>query len=184
MNDLLSDHHEQSPRITGNDAARHQATLAATQHQELTAVVTGIQDNRARNLLSLNSRIMQTLLARSRLMVPVAVLALTACASMPEPPLQELQAAELAITSAEQAGVADYAAPQLNQAREKLASARTAVQEEEMVLAARYATESKAEADLASANAGMLKAKAVNDEMQASIDTLKQEMQRNSGVRP
>jgi hypothetical protein len=109
--------------------------------------------------------------------------ALGACASMPAPPAQELQAAELAITNAEQAGVADYAAPELGRARDKLASARSAVEREEMVLAANLATESKAEADLASANAEMLKARAVNKEMQDSIDTLKQEMQRNSGVR-
>lgn len=113
----------------------------------------------------------------------LAVLSLAACASMPAAPLQELQAAELAITNAEQAGVADYSAPQLNQARVKLASARTAVQQEQMLLAARLADESKVEADLASANTEMLKAKAVNDEMQDSIDTLKQEMQRNSGAR-
>jgi hypothetical protein len=112
-----------------------------------------------------------------------AVLSLAACASMPEAPLQELQAAELAITNAEQAGVAEYSAPQLNQAREKLASARTAVQQEEMVLAARLADESKVEADLASANTEMLKAQAVNAEMQDSIDDLRQETLRNSGAR-
>jgi hypothetical protein len=38
-------------------------------------------------------------------------------------------------------------------------------------------------ADLASAKAEEIKAKAVNDEMQKSIDTLKQEMQRVSGDR-
>jgi ribosome-associated translation inhibitor RaiA len=58
------------------------------------------------------------------------------------------------------------------------------VQQEEMVLAARYATESKVEADLATANTGMLKAQAVNAEMQDSIDTLNQEIQRNAGARP
>jgi len=112
-----------------------------------------------------------------------AVLTLGACASMPEAPTQQLQAAELSITSAEQAGVADYAAPQLNEARAKLASARTAVQQEEMLLAARYAEESKVEADLASAQTEMLKAQKVNADMRASIDTLKQELQRNSGSR-
>jgi hypothetical protein len=135
-------------------------------------------------MMSTDSRTKQATPGRTKaLAATLAVVALTACASMPEPPLQQLQAAELAITSAEQAGVADYSAPQLNQAREKLASARTAVVQEEMVLAARLADESKVEADLASANAEMLKAKAVNAEMQDSIDTLKQELQRNSGAR-
>jgi ribosome-associated translation inhibitor RaiA len=135
-------------------------------------------------MMSINSRKMKAAVGRTgTLVAALAVLSLGACASMPEAPLQELQAAELAITNAEQAGVADYSAPQLNQAREKLASARTAVNQEEMVLAARLADESTVEANLASANAEMLKAKAVNEEMQDSIDTLKQEMSRNSGAR-
>jgi ribosome-associated translation inhibitor RaiA len=135
-------------------------------------------------MMFINSSKMKTITRRApALMAALAVLSLAACASMPEAPLQELQAAELAITSAEQAGVADYSAPQLNQAREKLASARTAVQQEQMVLAARLADESKVEADLALASTEMLKAKAVNDDMQDSIDTLKQELQRNSGTR-
>jgi hypothetical protein len=142
------------------------------------------QTKKEKEMMSINSRKTKGRLGRAgTLVAALAVLSLGACASMPEPPLQELQAAELAITSAEQAGVADYAAPQLNQAREKLASARTAVEQENMVLAARLADESKVEADLASANAEMSKAKVVNDEMQASIDTLKQEMSRNSGAR-
>ncbi len=135
-------------------------------------------------MMFINSRKMKAIIRRApTLVVALAALSLAACASMPEAPLQELQAAELAITSAEQAGVADYSAPQLNQAREKLASARTAVQQEDMVLAARLADESKVEADLALASAEMQKAKAVNDDMQDSIDTLKQELQRNSGTR-
>src|SRR6187551_2685090 len=110
-----------------------------------------------------------------------ALLALFACVSTALPPTQQLQAAELAITNAEQARVADYASPDLNQAREKLAAARTAVVSEEMVLAQQLADESRASAELASAKAEMIKAKAVNDEMQQSINTLKQELLRNSG---
>lgn len=108
---------------------------------------------------------------------------LAACASTPEPPTEQLRAAEQAITTAEQARVADYASPELNEAREKLAAAKNAVAQEEMVLAQRLAEQSRVNADLASAKADMLKAKAVNEEMQKSIDILKQEMQRNTGVR-
>jgi hypothetical protein len=110
-------------------------------------------------------------------------LALAACATTPEPPTQALQAAESAIASAEQARVADYASAELREAREKLAAARTAVRNEEMVRALYLAEESRVHADLASAKAEEIKAKAVNDEMQKSIDTLKQEMQRVSGDR-
>lgn len=111
------------------------------------------------------------------------LLTLGACASAPQPPAQHVQAAELAITNAEQAQVADYASLELNQAREKLLAARNAVQQEDMVLAQRLADESRVKAELASAKAEMIKAKAVNDEMQESIDTLKQEMTRNTGGR-
>jgi hypothetical protein len=111
------------------------------------------------------------------------LLLLGACASNPSPPLAQLQAAEAAITNAEQARVADFAAEDLNRAREKLTAANTAVQAEDMVHAVYLADEARVSAELASAKTEMLKAKAVNEEMQKSIDTLKQEMQRNAGTR-
>jgi putative cell wall-binding protein len=113
----------------------------------------------------------------------IASLLLAGCASAPKPPTQALQAAELAITSAEQARVADYASLELNNARQKLVSANTAVDAREMELALQLAEESRVNAELASARAEMMKARDINEEMQKSIDTLKQEMQRNTGVR-
>lgn len=111
------------------------------------------------------------------------LLALSACASTPNPPTEALQAAELAIVNAEKARVADYASPELGEARDNLAAARTAVQAEKMELASRLAESSQANAQLATAKAEAAKAKVVNEEMQKSIDTLKQEMQRNPGAR-
>lgn len=113
----------------------------------------------------------------------MALLMLAACATVPPPPTEALQAAEMAITNAEKARVADYASPELGQARENLSAARSAVQKEDMVLAARLAEQSQVNAQLATAKAESAKAKVVNDEMQKSIDTLKQEMQRNPGAR-
>lgn len=112
----------------------------------------------------------------------VAVLALTACASTPQAPTQQLQAAELAITGAEQAGVADYASVELNEARTKLAAAQSAVDADEMVLAERLAHEARVSAELATARAEMLEAREVNEDMRRSIDVLRQELQRNSGA--
>lgn len=112
----------------------------------------------------------------------VTITGLAACASGTPAPTTELQAAELAIASAEQDQVENYALPELNNARKKLDAARLAVSNEDMMLATYLATESTAEAQLASARAQMLKAKAVNDEMQKSTDTLKLELQRNSGA--
>ena len=117
------------------------------------------------------------------LILPCAILLmLTACSSTPPPPTQQLQAAELAITKADQARVADYASPELNQAREKLTAARAAVHEENMVRGGQLADESRVSAELAFAKAEVVKARKVNDDMQKSIDTLKQEMSRNSGT--
>lgn len=111
-----------------------------------------------------------------------SALALGACASTPQPPSRALQAAESAITTAEQARVADYASAELTLAREKLSAARRAVQNDEMLQAQYLAEESRVHAELASARAEEAKAKAINDDMQKSIDTLKQEMRRVTGA--
>ena len=110
-----------------------------------------------------------------------ALLTLGACASEP-PPDAALQAAELAITHAEQARVADYASTELTEARSKLADARSEVQLKHMMKAQRLAEQARVDADLASAKAEVAKAKTVNDDMQKSNETLKQEMQRNTGA--
>ena len=111
-----------------------------------------------------------------------SALALGACATTPQPPSGALQAAESAITTAEQARVADYASAELTLAREKLFAARIAVQDEDMLQAEYLAEESQVYAELASARAEEAKAKAINDDMQKSIDTLKHEMQRVTGA--
>lgn len=106
---------------------------------------------------------------------------LAACASTPPAPTASLQAAQQAISAAERAEAGNYAAGELAEARVKLASADTAVKEERMVMAERFAEQSRAEAELASAKAAAAKAKVVNDDMKLSTGTLIKEMQRNSG---
>lgn len=101
-------------------------------------------------------------------LVMAGILLLGACASTPAPQAA-LQAAEMAITSAEQARVADYAAPELGEARSKLTAARTAIQEKDMVLAERLAEQSRLGAELAIARVEVEKTKAVNDEMRHRI---------------
>jgi len=110
-------------------------------------------------------------------------LMLSSCASKPLPPTQALQAAELAISNAEQARVADYASQELVEAREKLTAARLAVEKEDMVGAHRFAEQARVDAELALAKQNAAKAKAVNEEMQKGISTLKQEMNRNTGAK-
>ncbi len=104
---------------------------------------------------------------------------LAACSS--PPPDRELQAAELSITNAEKARVADYASPELGEARNKLTAARAAVSEGDMEDAKRLAEQARVNADLATAKAAAAKAAVVNTEMQDSTETLKTEMDRNQG---
>lgn len=111
------------------------------------------------------------------------LLALAGCASPPVPPTEALQAAESAISNAEQARVADYASAELTTARQKLALANTAARNNEMVQAEYLAIESRTHAELALARAEERRAKAVNDDMQKSIDVLKEEMKRATGAR-
>jgi len=112
------------------------------------------------------------------------VLILAACASTPPAPTANLQAAQRAISTAEGAEAGRYAPAELSEARTRLASADAAIREQRMITAERFADESRVEAELASAKTADLKARAVNDEMTRSNDTLIDEMQRNSGDRP
>jgi hypothetical protein len=117
------------------------------------------------------------------LLVPALMLGVTACSSVPAP-TAELQAAEQAILTAEQARVNTYAATELAEARQKLQDARAAVLQKNMLQASRLAQQSKLDAELAIARAGAAETQAVNDEMKKSTDILKQEMLRNqSGVK-
>lgn len=108
-------------------------------------------------------------------------LMVAACASTPPAPSAQLQAAQQAISNAERTDAGRYAAAELSEARTKLASANTAVQEERMASAAQLADQSRVEAELASARTAAVKAKAVNDEMKRSTGTLIDEMQRSNG---
>lgn len=112
-----------------------------------------------------------------------SLLALAGCATPPVPPTEALQAAESAISNAEQARVADYASAELTTARQKLTEANSAARNDQMVQAEYLAVESRTHAEMALARSEERRAKAVNDDMQKSIDTLKEEMQRASGGR-
>jgi len=114
--------------------------------------------------------------------ITAGALTLNACATVPPPPTQELQAAESAIANAEQSRVADYASAELTVAREKLALARTATRNEQMAQAKYLAEEARVHAELAYAQAEEIKAKEVNDEMQQSTVTLQTEMNRATGA--
>lgn len=112
------------------------------------------------------------------------VLTLSACASTPPPPNDALNAAERAVGIAQEAGVSDYASPELKSAREKLVQAREAVAREDMAGAAVLAEQARLDAELATAKTAAAKAKAVNQEIIQSNETLRQELNRNTGGNP
>ncbi|WP_372626893.1 DUF4398 domain-containing protein [Arsukibacterium sp.] len=124
-------------------------------------------------------------LSKGAIVMASIVVLLAGCAAAPLPPAVALQNAERAISVAEQAQVTRYTSTELNIARTELAAAHRAIVEEEMLLAERLAVQAQLSAELAMVSAELLKARAVNKDMQQSINALQQEAQRNlSGVKP
>lgn len=122
--------------------------------------------------------------ALTRYRAPIAAssaLLLSACASTPHEPPASINLAEQAIAVADRARIGDSVSPELSEARIKLTDARAAAQAGHPIDADRLAQESRLDAELAAAKMDAQKAKAVNEEMSRSTDTLQQEMQRASG---
>jgi len=89
------------------------------------------------------------------------------CASKPPAPTAQIQAAQ-------------HAAPELSQARSKLAAANSAMQDKEMEQATRLAAEALADAELATARTAAVKAQAANDEIRRSNRAVLEEMNRST----
>jgi|GEM_PF-5825162 len=117
-------------------------------------------------------------------LLSTSLLLLGGCASADKTPTAELQAADQAIARAERAQVTRYSSIELNNARTEISAARVAVLEENLPHARRLALQAQISAELAMANAELIKATAINQDMQRSIEVLQQEAQRNlSGVK-
>lgn len=118
-----------------------------------------------------------------------AALTLTACASAPQLPNEEIRFAEDAINRAEEARVADYASADLRAAREKLTRARDLSNQaasnknaEAATSARRLAEQAKSDAELAVARAQEARAKEANKEIKRNIDALDNALQRQGGT--
>jgi len=107
-----------------------------------------------------------------------ACMLLTACASTPKAPTAALSEAKVAISTAERAEASVYAGPELTEARQKLAQADTAVNENQMIEADRLARQSRIAAELAIARTETAKAEAVNLELSEGLDALNEELDR------
>jgi hypothetical protein len=118
---------------------------------------------------------------RFRIALPALLLFTAAAIAAPPIPATNLQAAQQAIANAERVDAATHAGVELGEARGKLSAAQHAVEEKKMVVAQQYADEARAEAELAAAKSGAVKAMAANEDIKRGTETLKDEMQRKSG---
>ncbi len=118
----------------------------------------------------------------TRIAVLIAAALLAGCATQSERPTQEMARAQALIDQAEKAGAQRYAAVQLDQARQKLDLAKAADQKGRHDDAQQRATEAAADAELAVAMANSGEAQRAAAEVQQSVETLREEAQRNSAI--
>ena len=131
------------------------------------------------NSLSISARCTRRRLQMASLPVLLMVSAAFAAAPIPA---TNLQSAQQAIANAERVEAATLAGVELGEARAKLSAAQAAVDEKEMIKAARLADEARASAELAAAKTGAAKASAVNADIKRTTATLVDEMQRKTGA--
>lgn len=113
--------------------------------------------------------------------VAVLMLLTVGCATTPPAPTSSLSAAQQAITNAERSGAQQYAVAELNDARQRLQRAESAIRREDMVEAERLAEEAKIAAELASAATETSKALESNQELSRSVQALIDEVRRTGG---
>ncbi len=99
----------------------------------------------------------------------IAALALCACATEPKPPSDALRDSANAIASAEDARAADYAAPEMRSAHEKLAAARALAQQATPDKNDSNSMKARWLAEEASADAALAEAKARNVRTQSVL---------------
>jgi hypothetical protein len=88
------------------------------------------------------------------------------------------------IEQAEKAGAQEYAAADLERARDKLQAANAAQEKGKEEIANQYATEAAVDAELASARASSGQARKAADEVNAGARTLSEEATRKSAPQP
>jgi len=109
--------------------------------------------------------------------VVIAATQFSACSSGP-PPKAELSLAQASIRSAEAANAASYAPKSLRTAQQKVVSAESYMADKKNKKAKMLLTQALADAELAEAYAEAHKAKLAYEELQQSIDLMKQEIAR------
>lgn len=108
-----------------------------------------------------------------------AIATLAGCASEPQRPSAELTRARTVIDQAEKKGdTQQFAASDLQQARDKLTQAELASKDGRNAEAERLAMQASLDAEYASAKAGNAEAQKAAEELERSIEALRQEAAR------
>lgn len=115
---------------------------------------------------------------RQSIVCGCALLLLSGCAIWNDKPAEELAHATESVAVAEQSGARQFGPMALDNARTKLMEARLAAERGDDDLALRLAREAKLDAELAAAQANRGKAEAALAEIDASIQTLRNEIAR------
>ena len=115
-------------------------------------------------------------IAKSTVLV-LAVTQFAACSSGP-PPKQELSLTQASIRSAEAAGAISHAPKSLRIAQQKVETAETLMSKKQHDKAKLLLAEAMADAELAEATAAAEQSRVVYEELQQSIDLMKEEIAR------
>jgi hypothetical protein len=102
----------------------------------------------------------------------------TGCGSEPKRPTEQLTRAQTLIEQAEKSGAQQYAAADLETARNKLQAANQAAEKGKQEAATQLATEAAVDAELATARAASGEARRAAEELGKSTDTLREETTR------
>ncbi len=105
-----------------------------------------------------------------------AMVAITGCAG--NPPTASLATAEMAVNRAQDAKAAEHASLEFHLAQEKLARAKSAMEEDDYETASREAEEAAVDARLAEAKAASVNASEKIREVEQTMDTLEQQTEQ------
>jgi flagellar biosynthesis component FlhA len=114
-------------------------------------------------------------------LIGVLVLFLTACASQPPVPTDQMAVARNAIDYAVEMGARDHAPADLKQARDHLAEAERAVEQGENEIARQLALEAEKIARLADRKARSARSRRQVEQLEDTVEALREEIARAQG---
>lgn len=104
---------------------------------------------------------------------------MAACAPAKKPPASQMALAQDAVENASAGGAYEYAPVELKTARDKINQAKTAMQSKDDASSQRLLEQAEVGAKLAEAGFNTAKARRAVEELQKSIDLLREEVRRN-----